>query len=117
MSRLCEAVVVVLLAVPAFAQSQALAVISVKPARADNLRGMRMRVLPNGNLTATAVPLVLLVSDAYDVPVNPSPRLSGLPGWPERYDIGGKAPAGAVRRGLPESEKRRHIERPAGEDD
>jgi len=40
------------------------------------------------------------LSDAYDVPVNPSPRLSTLLGWTfrERYDIEAKAPAGAISR-------------------
>lgn len=50
--------------------------------------------------------MLLLVQYAYDVPVNPSPRLSGLPGWRETYDIEAKAPAGAVPPGLAESEKR-----------
>jgi uncharacterized protein (TIGR03435 family) len=35
----------------------------------------------------------LLVGYAYDVPVNPSPRLAGLPDWRDRYDIEAKAPA------------------------
>jgi len=52
------------------------------------------------------MPVVLLLSYAYDVPVNPSPRLSGLPGWRATYDIEAKAPANAVPAGLPESEKR-----------
>jgi uncharacterized protein (TIGR03435 family) len=52
----------------------------------------------------------LLVSYAYDVPVNPSPRLSGLPGWRETYDIEAKAPANAVPAGLPGGEKRRRVQ-------
>src|SRR4029450_1580423 len=106
MSKLCEAVVFLLLALPAVAQSRAFEVISIKPARSSDPRNMRMRVLPNGDLNANAVPVVLLLRYAYDVPVNPSPRLSGLPGWRETYDIEAKAPANAVPRGLPESEKR-----------
>jgi len=106
MSKLCEAVVFLLLALPAVAQSQAFEVISIKPARSGDPRNMRMRVLPNGDLNASAVPVVLLLHYAYDVPVNPSPRLSGLPGWRETYDIEAKAPANAVPAGLPESEKR-----------
>jgi uncharacterized protein (TIGR03435 family) len=65
-----------------------------------------MRVLPNGDLNASAVPVLLLLSYAYDVPVNPSPRLAGLPGWRETYDIEAKASANAVPSGLSESEKR-----------
>jgi uncharacterized protein (TIGR03435 family) len=106
MSVLCKAVVFLLLALPAVAQSQAFEVISIKPARSGDPRNMRMRVLPNGDLNASAVPVLLLLRYAYDVPVNPSPRLSGLPGWRETYDIEAKAPANAVPPGLPESEKR-----------
>ena len=87
-------------------QSQAFEVISIKPARSGDPRNMRMRVLPNGDLIASAVPVLLLLRYAYDVPVNPSPRLSGLPDWRETYDIEAKAPANAVPAGLPESEKR-----------
>jgi uncharacterized protein (TIGR03435 family) len=110
MSVLCEAVVFLLLAVPAIAQSQAFELISIKPARSGDARNMRMRVLPNGDLDASAVPVLLLLRYAYDVPVNPSPRLSGLPGWRETYDIEAKAPANAVPRGLPESEKRARMQ-------
>ena len=106
MSVLCKAVVFLLLAFPAVAQSQAFEVISIKPARSGDPRNMRMRVLPNGDLNASAVPVLLLLRYAYDVPVNPSPRLSGLPGGGETYDIEAKAPANAVPPGLPESEKR-----------
>src|SRR5438046_2438245 len=109
MSVLCKAVVFLLLALPAVAQSQAFEVISIKPARSGDPRDMRMRVLPNGDLNASAAPVLLLLRFAYDVPVNPSPRLSGLPGWRETYDIEAKAPANAVRPGLPESEKRGRI--------
>src|SRR6266436_4765597 len=96
MSVLCEAVVFLLLALAAIAQSQAFDVISIKVARSGDPRNMRMRVLPNGDLDASAAPVLLLLRYAYDVPVNPSPRLSGLPGWRETYDIDAKAPAHAV---------------------
>src|SRR6266545_774590 len=78
MSVLCKAVVFLLLALPAVAQSQAFEVISIKPARSGDPRNMRMRVLPNGDLSASAVPVLLLLRHAYDVPVNPVP-----PGLPE----------------------------------
>jgi hypothetical protein len=109
MARLCQAVVFLLLAWPAVAQSQTFEAVSIKPARSGDPRNMRMRVLPNGDLTASAVPVLLLVHYAYDVPVNPSPRLSGLPGWRETYDIEAKAPANAVPAGLPDGEKRRRM--------
>ena len=107
MSVLCEAIVLLLLALPVVGQPQAFERISIKPARSGDARNMRMRVLPSGDLNATAVPVVLLLRYAYDVPFNPSPRLSGLPGWRETYDIEAKAPANAIPDALPESEKRR----------
>jgi uncharacterized protein (TIGR03435 family) len=110
MFKLCAAALFLLLALPALAQSQAFDVISIKPARSGDPRDMRMRVLPNGDLTASAVPVLLLFGYAYDVPVNPSPRLSGLPRWHETYDIEAKAPANAVAAGLPEDEKRRRVQ-------
>jgi uncharacterized protein (TIGR03435 family) len=67
---------------------------------------MRMRVLPNGDLSASAVPLPLLLRYAYDVPINPSRRLSGVPPWRDAYDIDAKAPTNAIPPGLSESEKR-----------
>ena len=66
-----------------------------------------MRVLPNGDLHASAISVLSLVSYAYDVPINPSPRLSGLPGWRETYDIEAKAPANAVPASVPERDKQR----------
>src|SRR5437773_108123 len=79
MSKLCEAVVFLLLAFPAVAQSQAFEVISIKPARSGDARDMRVRVLPNGDLNASAVPVLLLVRSAYAVLVSPSPRRSASP--------------------------------------
>jgi len=110
MSVLCQAAVFLLLALPALAQPQAFEAISIKPARSGDPRDMRLRVLPNGDLSASAAPLLLLLRYAYDVPVNPSSRLSGLPDWSERYDIEAKAPADAVPPNLPESEKRRRMQ-------
>ena len=60
-----------LLALPAVAQSPAFDVISIKPARSGDPRTMRLQVLPNGDVRASAVPVVLLLRYAYDVPVNP----------------------------------------------
>jgi hypothetical protein len=75
---------VLVFALPVFAQSQAFEAISIKPARAGDPRHMRLRVLPNGDLNATGVPVLMLLGYAYDVPLNPSPRLSGLPGCARR---------------------------------
>ena len=110
MSVLCKAVVFLLLASPAIAQSQGFEMISIEPARSGDPRDMRLRVLPNGDLHASAVPVLLLLRYAYDVPLNPSSRLSGLPGWRETYDIEAKAPANAVPPGLPEREKHGRVQ-------
>jgi uncharacterized protein (TIGR03435 family) len=106
MSKLCHAVVFLLLAWPAIIQSQTFESISIEPARSGDARNMRMRVLPSGDLSASAVPVLLLVQYAFDVPVNPSPRLSGFPAWGDSYDIEAKAPANAIPAGLREMEKR-----------
>lgn len=82
-------------------EGPAFATISITPSRSTDPRNERMRVLPNGDLTAQAVSLASLLSFAYDVPANPSPRLSGLPGWSlERYDIEAKAAPGAFPSGV-----------------
>ena len=110
MSVSCQAAVYLLVALPAIARSQAFATITIKPARSADPRNARVQVLPNGDLIASAIPVISLLSYAYDVPVNPSPRLSGLPGWRETYDIEAKAPASAVPPGLPERDKRRRMQ-------
>ena len=76
------------------ASSQEFQRIVIRPALSADPRGMRVQFLPNGDLKAKAVSVITLLSYAYDVPANPSPRLSSLPSWTidERYDIEGKAP-------------------------
>jgi uncharacterized protein (TIGR03435 family) len=105
-----QAVVYLLVALPAVAQSQAFATIAIKPARSAD---PHMHVLPNGDLSASAVPVIRLLSYAYDVPVNPSPRLSPLlPDWTlrEKYDIEAKAPANAIPPSLQDSEVRSRMQ-------
>ena len=74
MSGSCPALVFLLFALPAFAQSQTFAAISIKPARSDDPRNMRMRVLSNGDLSASAVPVL----NWTDLPVVNRTALSGL---------------------------------------
>jgi uncharacterized protein (TIGR03435 family) len=107
----CQAVVCLLLALPAVARSQAFASITIKPALSADPRKERVQVLPNGDLIATAVPVITLLSYAYDVPVNPSPRLFSLPDWTfrEKYDIEAKAPVYAISPHLQYREVRRRI--------
>jgi len=108
MSVFSQAVIYLLVALPAVAQSQAFATITIKLVRSADPRNADVQLLPNGGLIASAVPVITLLSYAYDVPVNPSPRLSRLPSWTltERYDIEAKAPANAVPPTLQDSEVR-----------
>jgi uncharacterized protein (TIGR03435 family) len=108
MSFSCKVVVYLLLALPAVAHPQAFAKITIMPASSADPRNMRMQVLPNGDLIANAVPLIMLLSYAYDVPVDPSPRLSPLPDWTirERYDIEGKGTANPIIPSLQGSDSR-----------
>lgn len=103
----CRAVFYLLVILPAIAQSQTFVTINIKSSRLVDPRNARMRVLANGNLVTKAIPVITLLSFAYDVPTNPSPRLSGLPDWTrERYDIEAKAPDNAVPIGLRNGEIR-----------
>jgi uncharacterized protein (TIGR03435 family) len=112
MSAFFQAVLYSLVALPVVAQSQAFATITIKPARSADPLNTRLQVLPNGDLIASGVPLITLLSHAYDLPVNPSPRLSSLPDWTlrERYDIEAKAPANAIPPSLQDSEVRGRIQ-------
>jgi uncharacterized protein (TIGR03435 family) len=107
MSVLCQPLVCLLVALPAVAQSQAFATIAIKPARSADPRNARVQVLPNGDLIARAVPVITLLSRAYNVPVNAS-RISPLPDWTfsEKYDIEAKARANAIPPNLEDSEVR-----------
>jgi len=108
----CQAAAYLLVALPALAQSQAFASVTIKPARSADQRNTRIPVLSHGDLIASAAPVITLLSYAYDVPVNPSPRLSPLPGWTlrEKYDIEAKAPANAIPPGIQDGEVRSRIQ-------
>ena len=83
-----------LAAAPSIARSQAFVKVSVKPAASTSPTGRRLEILPNGDLIANAIPLIELLSLAYDVPNNPSPRVTSLPEWAahKEFDIEAKAP-------------------------
>ena len=111
MSVFRQVAVYLLLAFPAVAQSPSFATVTIKPARSSDARDARMQVRPNGDLLAKAVSVIRLLSYAYDVPVNPSPRLSRLPNWTrETYDIEAKAIANAIPPGLQDREIRSRIQ-------
>ena len=92
-----RAAVYLVAALPAIAQSHGFATVTIKAARPSDPRNERVQVTANGDLVASAVAVVTLISYAYDVPINPSPRLSALPEWAfhENYDIDARAPANA----------------------
>ena len=73
---------------------------------------MRIQVLPNGDLIAHAVSVIDLLSYAYGVPSNPSPRLNALPGWTvgDRYDIEAKAPANAIAANFNDSDAQARLQ-------
>jgi uncharacterized protein (TIGR03435 family) len=98
MSLFRWALVCFFVAVPALAQAQAFEQITIKPVRSVDPRSMHLQVLPDGELIAHAVLVIDLISYAYDVPSNPSPRLNSLPDWiyGDRYDIEAKASPYAI---------------------
>jgi uncharacterized protein (TIGR03435 family) len=98
MSLFRWALVCFLVAIPALAQSQTFEKITIEPVRSADPRTMRLQVLPDGELIARAALVIDLISYAYDVPSNPSPRLNSLPDWiyGDRYDIEAKASPYAI---------------------
>ena len=106
-----KAVVYFFVALPTLAQTQTFVTIAIKPARSTDPRDARFEVRPNGDLIARAFPVSRLLSYAYDLPANPSPRISTLPGWStsEMYDIEAKAPANAIPPSLQDAEIRARI--------
>ncbi len=108
MSVFCRAVTYLLLAFPAAGQSPPFQSITIKPARSADPRNEHVQLLPNGDLIASAVSVITLVSYAYDVPVNPSVRLSPLPSWTltEKYEIEAKASSNAAPFSLQDGEVR-----------
>ncbi len=112
MSVFYRAVVFFLVAWPTAVRSQAFEKITIKPAPSTDPRSSRMQVLPDGDLIANAVPVIELVSYAYGVPSNPSPRLNSLPGWAvsDSYDIEAKASANSIAAGSPNSEAQARLQ-------
>jgi len=112
MSLSRQAAIYLLLGFCAIGQSQSFNAITIKAARSSDARDARMQVRPNGDWIARGVPVIRLLSYAYDVPLNPSPRLSLLPEWTlrETYDIEAKAVANAIAPGLQDREVRNRIQ-------
>jgi uncharacterized protein (TIGR03435 family) len=112
MPMFITAVVCLIVAWPVVAQSQPFEKITIKPAQSVGQSNMRLQVLSDGDLIANAVPVVTLLSYAYDLPINPSHLVSPLPDWAisDRYDIEAKASANAVPPGFPERESRSRMQ-------
>src|SRR5688572_8672084 len=113
MSVFCKLVACLLvLAFPVAVQTQTFATVTIRPARSSDSRDERVQLLPDGVWIATGVPVLRLLSSAYDVPVNPSTRLSGVPNWAisEKYDIEAKAPGNVISVSLQDSEVRSRIQ-------
>ena len=89
--------VCLLITASAFTRAPSFATIDLRPAQSADPQNARVRVLPNGDLIGTSVNTIALIADAYNVPANPSERLSTLPPWvySERYDIAARAPSNA----------------------
>jgi uncharacterized protein (TIGR03435 family) len=92
----------------AVAQQPSFETIAIKLTLPGDSRTPHMQVQPNGNFMANAVPVVTLLSYAYDVPANGSAQISPLSGWTvsAKFDIEAKAPANAIPPDLPSSEAR-----------
>ena len=84
---------------------------SVKVNTTEDFRATKLQILPGGHFSATALALRYLIVCAYNLPMNPSERLTGVPEWTNeaRYDIEAKAPDGAFPAGLPASDARARV--------
>jgi hypothetical protein len=93
MPTLRRVLVFLLLVTPSIARSQAFAKVVITPSAAIDPRESRLQILPSGDLIGHAIPIIELLGLAYEVPDNPSPRLSSLPEWTtQRFDIEAKVP-------------------------
>jgi uncharacterized protein (TIGR03435 family) len=83
-----------LLVSPSVGRTQAFSNIVITPSASTDRRGSRLQVLPSGDLVGHAILTIDLLSLAYNVPENPSPRLTSLPEWTarQRFDIQAEVP-------------------------
>lgn len=84
--------VFLLLVLPPLARTQQFASVVIKPSPSSAPGTSCLEVLPNGDLIGRSIPVVELMSLAYAIPDNPSPRLTSLPEWAvrQRFDIEAK---------------------------
>jgi len=90
--------------------AQSFEVASVKPSKEQDFRGMSMQYMPGGRLAIHNYPVLLVISQAYNIPPQ-SPRLRGGPQWiwVERYDIEAKADPSVAPPGLPDATRRERM--------
>lgn len=90
--------------------AQSFEVASVKSSKAPDFQGLSRSYLPGGRFVATNYPMLLLISDAYNIPPQ-SPRLKGVPewAWSARFDVEAKAADGALPPGLPDPVRRERM--------
>jgi len=102
----CKAVVYFLVALPSFPQTQTFITIAIEHVPSTDRRDGRIEVRPNGDLFARAVPVAQLLRYAYDLPANPSERISTLAEWTssEKYDVEAKASVDAIPSSLQDAE-------------
>jgi uncharacterized protein (TIGR03435 family) len=95
---------------PAAAQSQSFAKITIKPARSTDTQ--RTQVHTDGEWIATGISAGRLMNLAYNLPANGSPRFSSLPIWTmtDKYDIEAIALENTIHPGLQDSEVRCRIQ-------
>jgi len=88
---LCATLALPLCAQPAFE------VISIKPVSVSGPHPIGFDIQPGGRLHAVNVPLIMIISAAYDVPFQ-SARVTGLPDWAtgQAYDIDAVPEKGAI---------------------
>src|SRR5881275_2532562 len=94
MTRLRIAALILAVVTGARAQKPpAFDVASVKANHSPDMCGMHVQFLPGGRLSIENMPLFIVIALAYDVPFNPSVRLSGVPDWTrsDKFDIEARA--------------------------
>ena len=76
-------------------------VASIKENKAHDPRSRGMQFLPGGRLVVRDLPLIVLISAAYDLPPFATDRLTGGPDWIRntQYDIDATAEKGAIPEG------------------
>ena len=90
----CCAIVFAFLMSPSIVRTQTFSRVAITPSASTDTRETRLRILPSGDLLGQAIPFVELLSLAYDVPDNLSPRVSQLPEWTvrQRFNIEARVP-------------------------